>query len=63
MHSLPCLKCPLAYLLARFNGKAGAINSGILAASIIALYDPAVADALDEFRKNQTDSVLEDPVD
>ena len=45
------------------NGKAGAINSGILAASIIALYDPAVADALDEFRKNQTDSVLEDPVD
>ena len=45
------------------NGKAGAINSGILAASIIALYDPAVADALDEFRKNQTDNVIEDPVD
>ena len=44
-------------------GKAGAINSGILAASIIALSDPAVADALDQFRKNQTADVIEDPAD
>ena len=44
-------------------GKAGAINSGILAASIIALSDPAVANALDQFRKNQTADVIEDPVD
>ena len=44
-------------------GKAGAINSGILAASIIALSDPAVADSLDQFRKNQTANVIEDPVD
>jgi len=44
-------------------GKAGAINSGILAASIIALSDPTVANALDQFRKNQTADVIEDPVD
>ena len=44
-------------------GKAGAINSGILAASIIALSEPQVAKALDNFRANQTKNVNEDPVD
>jgi 5-(carboxyamino)imidazole ribonucleotide mutase len=44
-------------------GKAGAINSGILAASIIALNDPKVAAALDKFRANQTTNVIEDPID
>ena len=44
-------------------GKAGAINSGILAASIIALSEPKVAKALDNFRANQTKNVNEDPVD
>ena len=44
-------------------GKAGAINSGILAASIIALNDPKVAAALDKFRANQTTNVTEDPID
>ena len=44
-------------------GKAGAINSGILAASIIALTDPKVAAALDKFRANQTTNVTEDPID
>ena len=44
-------------------GKAGAINSGILAASIIALNDPKVAAALDNFRANQTTNVTEDPID
>ena len=44
-------------------GKAGAINSGILAASIIALNDPKVAAALDKFRANQTANVIEDPID
>ena len=43
-------------------GKAGAINSGILAASIIALNDPKVAAALDKFRANQTANVIEDPI-
>ena len=44
-------------------GTAGAINSGILAASIIALNDPKVAAALDKFRANQTTNVTEDPID
>jgi 5-(carboxyamino)imidazole ribonucleotide mutase len=44
-------------------GKAGAINSGLLAASIIALSDPKVSDALDNFRANQTSKVDENPID
>lgn len=38
-------------------GKAGAKNAGLLAASIIALHDPKVAKALDQFRAKQTKSV------
>lgn len=44
-------------------GKAGAKNAGLLAASIIALSDSGVADKLDAFRKNQTDSVALEPHD
>ena len=44
-------------------GKAGAINSGLLAASIIALSDAKVSDALDNFRANQTSKVGENPID
>ena len=44
-------------------GKAGAINSGLLAASIIALSDHKVSDALDNFRANQTSKVDENPTD
>jgi 5-(carboxyamino)imidazole ribonucleotide mutase len=44
-------------------GKAGAINSGILAASIIALSEPKIANALDNFRATQTKNVTENPVD
>ena len=44
-------------------GKAGAINSALLAASIIALTDKSVATALDNFRANQTASVIETPSD
>lgn len=40
-------------------GEAGAANAGLLAAAIIALHDPAVAEKLDAFRKAQTDKVLE----
>lgn len=39
-------------------GKAGATNAGLLAAQIIALQDPLVAEAVDAFRRQQTDSVL-----
>ncbi len=44
-------------------GDAGAKNAGIMAASIIALQDDAVADKLDAFRAKQTASVAEEPVD
>ncbi|WP_343559282.1 5-(carboxyamino)imidazole ribonucleotide mutase [Kiloniella sp. b19] len=44
-------------------GKAGAINAGLLAASVVALQDPAVAKALDDFRAAQTASIALEPVD
>lgn len=44
-------------------GKAGAINAGLLAASILALHDPALAARLAEFREKQTASVAETPRD
>ena len=42
-------------------GKAGAINAGLLAASILALGDPALAGRLREWRRRQTESVGENP--
>jgi 5-(carboxyamino)imidazole ribonucleotide mutase len=42
-------------------GRAGAVNAGLLAASVLALHDPAVAAALDAFRARQTQSVLDQP--
>jgi 5-(carboxyamino)imidazole ribonucleotide mutase len=39
-------------------GKAGAINAALLAAAILALSDPRVANALEAYRDRQTDSVL-----
>jgi 5-(carboxyamino)imidazole ribonucleotide mutase len=42
-------------------GKAGAINAGLLAASILALSDAKIAAALDRFRQAQTDAVPESP--
>ncbi len=42
-------------------GKAGAINAGLLAASILALTDEALAGRLDAWRTAQTDSVAEEP--
>lgn len=44
-------------------GKAGAINAGLLAGSIVALNDSAVAEALDVWRANQTEAVAEEPHD
>jgi 5-(carboxyamino)imidazole ribonucleotide mutase len=44
-------------------GRAGAINAGLLAASVIALEDAAVAAALDAWRARQTAAVAEIPVD
>jgi 5-(carboxyamino)imidazole ribonucleotide mutase len=42
-------------------GKAGAINAALLAASILALARPDIADALDRFRREQTQAVLDQP--
>ncbi|MGN6108295.1 MAG: 5-(carboxyamino)imidazole ribonucleotide mutase [Kofleriaceae bacterium] len=41
-------------------GEAGAVNAGLLAASIVALHDPAVAEKLDQYRAAQTKRVLEE---
>lgn len=43
-------------------GNSGAKNAALLAASILALSDPALATRLDEWRAMQTSSVDEDPV-
>jgi len=40
-------------------GKAGAINAALMAAAILALHDPKIAVALDEYRHTQTNGVLE----
>ena len=42
-------------------GKAGAINAALLAASVLALNDPALGARLAAWRKQQTDSVAERP--
>jgi 5-(carboxyamino)imidazole ribonucleotide mutase len=44
-------------------GIPGAKNAGLLAASIIALGDPAVAEKLEDWRRAQTDAVTESPTD
>ena len=42
-------------------GKAGAVNAGLLAASILALTDEALAARLEEWRRRQTDAIAERP--
>ncbi|HVH49948.1 MAG TPA: 5-(carboxyamino)imidazole ribonucleotide mutase [Sphingomicrobium sp.] len=42
-------------------GKAGAVNAALLAAAMLANNDPTLADRLDEWRAEQTDSVGESP--
>jgi 5-(carboxyamino)imidazole ribonucleotide mutase len=42
-------------------GKAGAVNAGLLAAAVLATTDADVSAALDDFRANQTRTVLENP--
>ncbi|QHI95532.1 5-(carboxyamino)imidazole ribonucleotide mutase [Aristophania vespae] len=43
-------------------GKAGAINAGLLAASILAINDEALRHRLEDYRQKQTASVAESPV-
>ena len=42
-------------------GRAGAVNAGLLAAAVLALHDPALAAALDDWRSRQTRAVLDQP--
>jgi len=42
-------------------GKAGAVNAGLLATSILATSDEALAARLERFREEQTGSVSESP--
>ena len=44
-------------------GKAGAINAGLIAASVLALSDPNLAERLQAWRSRQTDGVALEPVD
>jgi 5-(carboxyamino)imidazole ribonucleotide mutase len=42
-------------------GRAGAVNAGLLAAAVLALRDPALAEALRAWRERQTQAVLAQP--
>jgi 5-(carboxyamino)imidazole ribonucleotide mutase len=42
-------------------GQPGAINAALFAAAMLANHDLALAQALDEYRDNQTSEVPEDP--
>jgi 5-(carboxyamino)imidazole ribonucleotide mutase len=44
-------------------GEAGATNAALLAAAVLALNDPELADRLEEYRREQTATVAEFPVD
>ncbi len=44
-------------------GRAGAINAALLAASVLALQDAALAERLDAWRKRQTEAVADQPED
>jgi 5-(carboxyamino)imidazole ribonucleotide mutase len=44
-------------------GKPGAINAALLAAAVLALSDPELAERLDEWRANQTAAVADFPKD
>lgn len=44
-------------------GRSGAVNAALLAAAVLALFDPALAERLDRFRAEQTAGVAEQPDD
>ena len=44
-------------------GRAGAVNAGLLAAAILAVTDPALAERLDALRAEQTQAVATEPHD
>lgn len=42
-------------------GRSGAVNAAIMAASILALFDPKIERMLDQFRADQSASIIEEP--
>ena len=59
---LSIVQMPAGVPVATFAiGSAGAANAGLFAAAILALENPAVAAALAEFRRQQTQAVLDHP--
>jgi 5-(carboxyamino)imidazole ribonucleotide mutase len=44
-------------------GRSGAVNAALLAAAVLALSDPGLADRLDAWRAAQTEAVADEPVD
>lgn len=44
-------------------GRAGAVNAALLAAAVLALHDPALAERLDAWRTRQSEGVAERPSD
>jgi 5-(carboxyamino)imidazole ribonucleotide mutase len=44
-------------------GRAGAVNAALLAAAVLALHDPELAERLDSWRKRQSEGVAERPSD
>ena len=44
-------------------GKPGAINAALLAAAVLALHDPELAERLDQWRARQTEAVAARPSD
>ena len=60
LHSI--VQMPKGVPVATFAiGQAGAINAALFAAAILALADPAIATALDAWRRSQTDAVADHP--
>ena len=59
---LSIVQMPAGIPVATFAiGQAGAINAALFAAAILALADPAIAAALDNWRQSQTDAVADSP--
>jgi len=44
-------------------GRSGAVNAALLAAAVLALNDPQLAERLDAWRRRQTETVAERPID
>jgi 5-(carboxyamino)imidazole ribonucleotide mutase len=58
------LQMPKGYPVATMAiGGAGAVNAGLMAAAILALSDPDLAQRLDDWRAALSDSIPEEPQD